>query len=260
MRIKVILKEAKNKAFKRDHYHQLAGMIYNMIRKSNPEFSSWLHEKGFMDGNKKFKFFCFSRLVAPRDHYEYIGENKELILFKSNQVSLYISSPIEEFLTNLIEFFLAEDYVKLGDHTLKVDSARALTAPDFGEKTVFKVITPIVLSKRVEGYNTPFYIRAYQSPDEFDEYLTKNAKEKWKIFTGQENADISLQVDRTYLEKKGKRTSCKINLSPNQTIIGSVVPVIVSGDPEIIRFLYDVGLGQKNSLGMGMVELAGYKY
>ena len=47
MRIKIILKNLRNKAFKRDHYYQLSSVVYNMLREANPKYSKWLHQKGY---------------------------------------------------------------------------------------------------------------------------------------------------------------------------------------------------------------------
>jgi len=259
MRIKIILKNLRNKAFKRDHYYQLSSVVYNMLREANPKYSKWLHQKGYEDGYKHFKFFNISKLIVRKEDYQLTGTNNELILLKEDTAYFYISSPIEEFLTNLVSYLLAKDTFKLGDHTVYIDRAVALPNPAISENTTFKSITPIVITKKHPEYRTPFFIRAYQDPEEFDKYITKNALEKYKILTGKDS-NLSLNVDREYLKKKVYRTVVKIQLKENQTLFGSLVPVEAKGEPAILNFLYDVGLGEKNSQGMGMVEIAGYRF
>lgn len=260
MRIKITLTGLRNKVFKRDHFYQLSGLIYSMLGNSNPEFSSWLHNNGYKNGNKSFKFFNFSRLLTKGRNHEYLGENKDLILFKDRKAYFYVSSPVKEFLNSLIDFLLAENTIKLGDHILEVENALAMPSRNLSKEVMFKSITPVVVSKSTVEYDTPFYIRAYQKPDEFDEYITKNAKEKWKIFSGEENGDILLTADKSYIKRKGRRTACKIELTSNQLLFGSIVPIKAEGDPSIISFLYDTGLGEKNSQGMGMVEVINKVY
>ena len=260
MRLKIVLKGVMNRAFPRDHYHHLTGTVYDMIRRSDPDYSKWLHDDGFKTGNKKFKFFNFSKLLPEPGQYIYAGDRKEILIVRSDTATLYISSPVGEFLKNIVDFLLTNPQIRIADHILEIERATALSDPEFGEAATFKTLTPIILTKRVEGYDTPFYIRAYQTPEEFDEYLTKNAVWKWETFTEEEAPDICLTVDRDYLQKKGMASSCKIYYSRDQVLIGSNVPVKIKAPQEVIHFLYNVGLGEKNSTGLGMVEKTGYRY
>jgi len=236
LRFKIILAGLKDKVIKRDHYYLLLGLIYKIMKEIEPEFSDWLHNQGFLDGNKRFKFFNFSRLLNWKEKIEIINNGKD------------------------IKFLLLNKNVKIGNLDLEVISARAILTEFSDRVETFKTITPIILSKRVETFEHPFYIRAYQSPDEFDHYITKNALEKWKIFSGGEPKDYKLEVDREYLKTNGKRTACKVYFSKDQILVGSNVPVKVYGDKQFIEFLYDVGLGEKNSMGFGMVEKVGLSY
>jgi len=259
LRFKIILAGLKDKVIKRDHYYLLLGLIYKIMKEIEPEFSDWLHNQGFLDGNKRFKFFNFSRLLNWKEKIEIINNGKD-ILFKDNIAWFYISSPVKKFAENLTKFLLLNKNVKIGNLDLEVISARAILTEFSDRVETFKTITPIILSKRVETFEHPFYIRAYQSPDEFDHYITKNALEKWKIFSGGEPKDYKLEVDREYLKTNGKRTACKVYFSKDQILVGSNVPVKVYGDKQFIEFLYDVGLGEKNSMGFGMVEKVGLSY
>ncbi|MGV8104046.1 MAG: CRISPR-associated endoribonuclease Cas6 [Mesotoga sp.] len=259
MRIKLKFSGLKNKAIPRDHFYQLSGLVYSMIEQANPDYSKWLHDKGFVDGNKSFKFFCFSRIIPEPAGYTRGGDNGELIVFTKNEGTLYISSPVREFMQNLVDFLLINREIRVMNHSLLIERAFA-TSQEFSDgEELFKCISPIVLSTRSEEYTTPTYLRAYQEPDLFDEYLTRNAKEKLKIFHGVES-DIELTVDREYLKRTGRKSNLRLKIKEDTEVFGSIVPVKIKGKKEEIAFLYHCGLGQKNSLGMGMIELAGKRF
>lgn len=260
LRIKLSLSGLARKTLPRDHYHQLSGLIYAMLKEANPSFSEWLHDRGFEDNSKQFKFFCFSRLITHPSEVQYLGEKKSEVHFITDNAALYISSPVREFLENLVSFLLTRSEIRLAGQLLRIESALALGKQHFSESEAFKAVTPIILTKKVEEHTTPFYIRAYQTPEEFDDYLTRNAREKWRIYSGKQSDDLTLKCDKQYLQRKGRSTACKIQIMPQEVMIGSIVPVTVTGSPEEVEFMYDVGLGQKNSFGMGMIEKIGIRY
>ena len=257
MRIKIEFSGFENVVLPRDHYYLLAGMVYKMIETSNMDYSRWLHDYGFTDDSKKFKFFNFSRLFSK--DYVYTGEKKNNMLFKSDKAWMYISSPIEEFMKYLIDYILILNTVKIGRNKIKIDIARGMVQNKFSNEETFKVITPILLTKKVEEYNKPFFIRAYQDPEEFDEYLKRNLVEKIKI-KRELDPNIEVACDKEYIKRKNKLTACRINIIRNESVIGNILPIKIKGDPKTIAFIYDTGLGKSNSLGLGMIEQVGKRH
>jgi CRISPR-associated endoribonuclease Cas6 len=51
-----------------NYQYELSGWIYKTLHFGNPEFSEWLHNHGYVDGNKKFRFFTFSGLKTGKYH------------------------------------------------------------------------------------------------------------------------------------------------------------------------------------------------
>jgi CRISPR-associated endoribonuclease Cas6 len=230
-----------------------------MIRKSNPDYSKWLHDEGFLDGNKSFKFFCFSKLIPEKNAYVKAGDNDEMIVFTKDIATLYISSPVREIMQHLVDFLLLNREIRILNHNLVIQNAFASTENFESGEELFKCITPIVLSTRSDDHKTPFYLRAYQDPVQFSEFLTRNAREKFRIFSGQESS-VDVIVDSSYLERTGRKSNIRIKIVEDIEVFGSLVPVKISGSGEEIAFLYDTGIGEKNSLGMGMLEIAGKQF
>ena len=64
MRIKITLSADKSGIIDFNYQHQLQAIIYEFLFKSNPDYSSWLHEQGYVYKNdKRFKFFVFSGIT-----------------------------------------------------------------------------------------------------------------------------------------------------------------------------------------------------
>ena len=259
MRVKLKISGLKNKRIPRDHFHQLSSLIYDMIRKANPDYSKWLHDEGFLDGSKSFKFFCFSKLLPENNEYVKAGDNGDLMVFTRDIATVYITSPVREIMQHLVDFLLLNRDIRLLNHNLVIQNAFALSAKFEDGEELFKCITPIVLSTRSDDHKTPFYLRAYQDPVKFNEFLTRNAREKFRIFSGEESS-VSVTVDSDYLERTGRKSNMRIKIIEDIEVFGSLVPVKISGTGEEIAFLYDTGIGEKNSLGMGMIEIAGKRF
>jgi len=67
MRIKLTLKQVKeNQLIPINYQYALSSFIYTTIEKSDPRYSRWLHDRGFLLGKKSFKFFTFSMFDLPK--------------------------------------------------------------------------------------------------------------------------------------------------------------------------------------------------
>ncbi len=61
MRIKTTFSTDKSGVIDFNYQHQIQALIYGFLSKSNPDYSQWLHQQGFVYKNdKRFKFFSFS--------------------------------------------------------------------------------------------------------------------------------------------------------------------------------------------------------
>ena len=61
MRIKTTFSADKSGVIDFNYQHQIQALIYGFLSKSNPDYSQWLHQQGFVYKNdKRFKFFAFS--------------------------------------------------------------------------------------------------------------------------------------------------------------------------------------------------------
>jgi len=61
MRIKIICDVGKGVRLPINYNHLLTSVIYQFLELSDSEYAHFLHEDGYITGNKRFKLFTFSQ-------------------------------------------------------------------------------------------------------------------------------------------------------------------------------------------------------
>ena len=208
------------------------GFIYNTLSVADPCFSYYIHNKGRKQGVNLFKLFTFSRLKGKYDI-----RRREIIFPRT--ASLEIRSPDISFIENFLRGCSEGDTVQLGTNHVRIDR---IAAED---------------KKITENTVSAFCLSPFVYPDEFPQCnlfnhdmakykLINNARNKW-LSEGFDGADFALDVDFTGCQPK--KAQCVFK---NTYIIGWDTPFLLKGNPEIIDFLYNTGIGNRNSQGFGM--------
>lgn len=259
LRLLVKLSSEKKGRLPINYNYPLASTIYKLLRFSSPEFAYFLHDIGYRQENKTYKLFTFAL------RFEKFIIDKDAIILKSPNAVLYISSPlVDSFIQNFVMGTLEKQQIEINDgksftsfYILQVES---ITEPLFTGKMKFKLLSPLVLSTKMEmnGRLTQYYLR----PDDvkkINEVLTNNLINKYKLIHKKEIEDkiISLNWDKGYL-KKHNRITKKITINENGIypidVIGIQAPFTLIGDPDLIKTGYECGFGEKNSMGFGCAE------
>lgn len=239
MRLKITLKGPKNLKIPFNYNHILSSIIYNKI--ADLDLAYRLHS------SNSFKFFTFSQLTV---------KNKEIIenyiIAKDGIISFYLSSPSDELIRNFTYGFI-EDEVKFLNEELNVIKIEVLRMPDFSEITHFRTISPIIIrsKKEVDGE-----IKIWDLPpsDKFFRGIEANLIKKYCIFNKIDSTDKKIKAYSEMAHVKRKRIS--INKGSQTTYHRAyMMDLILEGDVELIKFAYDVGIGEKSSVGFGMVKL-----
>ncbi len=247
-----------------NYQYYLSSAIYKWIETSSPEYSAFLHDKGFhIEGTiKRFKHFCFSRLL-PRQSRVDTRQGRLLIL--SPDVEWYVSMPVEQSLQHLVTgmFEKREFFIESEASRFTVEQVETLPDPQWQRCLTFTMLSPTTVSTMHErnGKVQPYYLR----PDDerLADALRKNILNKYRSLHDHEPVDTEFRctLDRSYIERqtaKGRRITQKITVKEGRTdaseVIGFTCPLTIEGNPELIALVYESGLGEKNSLGFGMLE------
>ena len=239
-------------------YHEyLTGVIYGLLRRSDPEYATFLHDEGYAVGEsaKRIKPFTYSQLMVEK-HRRRIDREHDRITFAPGPIVWQISSPMADFVRHVAGGMLAEGAISLGPHTFRIDGIEVMASPEFTESMRFTCLTPIVASKprtKSEGGGST-YLRPADSPEEFSEVIRGNLLSKYAAVYEREVEDTRfvMEFDREYLSRDKDR-GCKLTQFKGTDILGALAPFRVIGNPELIRLGYDAGLGTQTGLGHGMI-------
>jgi len=249
MRIKITFDAGTEVILPVNYNYLLASVIYKFLDLSNPEYAYFLHEDGYSLGDKKFKLFTFSQLMAQkreiRDNY---------IHFRSS-LTWFVSSPQEEFLGSFAASLLDQRVIHINDISLQVKDVDIPRTPRFQECMHFRCLSPITMSTKRE-YKGQVAMH-YLLPDEteFSELVRQNLIRKYEIVYGRKPRDDSFVMEfvADYISKRGRIT--RLVRYKDIDIRGVLCPFRAFGSPELMFIGYECGFGDKNSAGFGMVEI-----
>ncbi|RLJ02569.1 MAG: CRISPR-associated endoribonuclease Cas6 [Candidatus Aenigmatarchaeota archaeon] len=219
-----------------DHQYYLASYIYRTVERSDPSYSLDLHK---IDVPKPF---TFSYLMAEKRK-----NLKNGIRILSDSVYFYISSPAERFIKGVIDGMLSYPDIKIGNLKGIISEVRILQRPKFSKNMTFQTTAPIVVRKPVKKNGRLSGIELYPTDKEFYTLIEKNLNKKYELFHKQR---INGVVKLNFIHFKPKRhrilnTHYRCSLGIFQ----------ITGNQRLIELGYDVGFGEKNSMGFGMVKV-----
>ena len=205
-----------------------------------PDYADFLHNEGYSLEKRQYKMFQFSQLSG-----DYYIQNKQII-FKS-YIVFEIRSPEpllirllgESFWNNGIYFgktLCTDIHMELYDYTIEV------------EELYIQMKTPItVYSTDYEKGKTYYY---NPEEEEFYRQINDNFYRKYEAYYGVDPiSTLKIQKLDKDLPKKfvTKYQGCYIT--------GWYGKYLISGKRKYLDFLYQAGLGSKNSQGFGMFEI-----
>ena len=258
MRLKLTIKQEKpNQLIPINYQYPISSFIYHTIAKSDNEYAKWLHSKGFVRGNKKFKLFTFSMLNIPKREIE-----KDRIMLKSQSLELTISmiskKTLENFIIGMFEKQRFKIYDKKSEALFHIHMIETIPEPVFKNPVRFKTISPVVLSRReiYKGKESEGYLK----PDEEDyfDYLKRNLEEKYLsycITTQKQVYDYNIEGFKLNSDWKARLITIRADTLAETKVKGYLYDFEISGDIELIRFGYETGFGKSNSLGFGCVKV-----
>ena len=239
-----------------NYQYPLAGGIYHILFTGNQEFANWLHKEGYVLPNqKKIKLFTFSKLFTK------YGKIKDGILQTDGDAYFFFSSPVkEQHITTFVQGILSMDNLKISTkrtHTnFQISSVNSLEPPEFEEKMKYKMLSPAVAST-VRTNGDKKYIHYYRADEEeLPEKLEANLRRKYRLLHGRDyDGKLKITLDRDYIARKhtSKLVTIKEGHGDQVKVKAFECPVIIEGNEDMQKVAYDCGVGEKGSLGFGML-------
>jgi CRISPR-associated endoribonuclease Cas6 len=236
------------------HNYYLQSYIYASISRT---LAAELHDGGWDYGKRHFKMFTFSSMTA--DHAERVAivserdpdQRPRPFLRLSSPCWFFLSSPENRILQELAQGLLSDRDARIGNSLLQLESVAILPPPVFPDGPEAAVgihtLSPITVYKTDETRHTTYF-----SPHDaaFAPYVRENARRKFTAYVGHE-PDLT-GFDIMPLEERDHPAT--INFKGTM-ICGYTGRFQLSGQGDLLHFLYDAGVGSKNSEGCGMIEL-----
>lgn len=220
--------------------HMVQALIYNSL---DPEFADFLHDHGYDGAGRKFKLFCFSRIMGK---YQKTGNE---IKFQS-PVQLIVISPVERFCQSLISGLLTKNELRLADTTVIVTGI-AVDNPRVEEEMVrLKMLSPVVVYSTMLRLDKRKYTCYFQPGErDFTEKVAENLRKKYLAVYHSPAPEGEIQI-RPFSQPKLHVIKYKGIIVKGYTGI-----LEIRGPRDLLQIVVDAGLGSKNSMGFGCVEI-----
>ena len=188
--------------------------------------------------------FTFSRIMVRKR--ELIPDRGIKVL--SDDVSLYVSSSSAELIKAIVEGFIDDPVLQVGDAVLIVENAKVLREPKIGREVLFSTLSPVMVrTVKLSGDRMKIW-DLYPSEDAFFDKLRKVMLMRYSSIVGEmpDDREFSLEV---------------IKFKPVRILVrdtyyrGSLMIFRYRGSKELAQFGYDNGFGEKTRYGFGMVKV-----
>lgn len=235
-----------------NYQYECSAVIYRILSRSNTDYSLWLHENGFqLENGKQFKLFTFSRLLIPQ--FRIIGENMKIL---SDTIEWEISFLPERSTHEFIQGVFKEQTFEIGNKNVRaqfrVNSVELLAEPIFSEIMQFETLSPICLTYKQPGMSDEYV--SLEHPNAV-ELVKLNILSKYKAFTGNDFSERDYPFKVTPLSKsKATLITIKANTPQSTKVRGFMCQFELEAPIELMKLMYNSGIGGKNSLGFGMVK------
>lgn len=157
----------------------------------------------------------------------------------------FISSPLTEVLLPLALHIPQNPEIAYG---LKATDVRIVPDPGFGERERFLLQSPVLIKRSDDESADPRSQKFYFPDDlESDRYMTETLQHKLK--RAGLSRKVKVKFDRTYRNPRVKLTTYK-GIQNKATFC----PVIIEGEPEALRFAWNVGIGNSTGIGFGALR------
>ena len=256
MRFKITLtpdKRVFGYALPINYQYELSSFIYHTLACANAEYSTWLHENGFVTDTKRFKLFSFSNLIFPA--YKIVSDRIEIL---SERVAFIVSFLPERSTEEFIRGLFSEQTFCLGDKNSKVQFSvsgiELLPQPDFSIAHEYTTLSPVCITHRVADSDRVIY----EAPDSgyAREALLMNLKNKYAAFTGKPYEGSDEFVFELLAPPRSKLIAIKTNTLQQTKVKGYMFNFRLRASHQLMEVMYNAGLGEKGSLGCGDIIIS----
>lgn len=240
--------------------YEISSWLYKLMASGNSPFATFLHEKGYEMGHRKFKFFTFSDLSIPRSGREIW---KDRLVIHAPYAQLTLSVFIPQLTQALLAGSFSNEEFSIGDRVSKgrfrLSSIQASPLPPLSSPLKLRTDSPLVVDtfnpERPESHQ-------YLHPEHelFGKVLLQNLLNKYQTAQIHGLTDKILYAPelafRLLDHRSPKRKTILIKAHTRQAhrVVGYFCDFEITAPPLLLQFGLLAGLGNKNAQGFGFVN------
>ncbi len=242
MRIKIHLKGSGILPF--DHHYYLSSALYKYKEIANKDLAARLHY------SKEIKTYTFSEILVPKRK---IHSNGIEIL---NEYAYFVySSPVKEYVEALVQGLINEPELIIGDLKFTVMKIEVLPISNINwNDVILKTISPITMYSTSNARKKDLPL--FPTQNTWYVNLEKNIKHQYEVVYGKK-PEGKIRVET--IEFRPKRYMFR-KVSDGKVEEGPIIAVQghfrFYGSPELIKFTYEAGVGERGAMGFGCLEIA----
>lgn len=236
-----------------NYQFELSSWIYKTLSYGSPEFSKFLHESGYLNKEKKFKLFCFSRLQTAK--YRVDGDRMTI---QGNEITLIISflpvEALEPFVCGLfkgLQFNLGD---KKSQVPLRVTTVERIADPEFSGRMAFHLLSSVHLIKPRPDNPDQVDHLSPEHPD-YERLFLLNLAEKYNAYNTPQAFNITNAKFEVLTKVKSNVISIKTGTPQESRLKGYLFDFMLTAPVELIKTGYFAGFGKENSQGFGCGEI-----
>ena len=239
MRIKVHLRGSGILPF--DYHYHLGSALYHYMKLANEELSTQLHY------SRRIKEYTFSEIMVPKRKI-HKGKGIEIL---DGYAYIIFTSPCKDYVEAVVTGLLDEPQLRVDNINFLIEQVEVLPSVNTIWNTVhFKTLSPIVVTRRnAQRKKEPV------KPTDKDWYiiLENNIKHGYEEFYGtRPGGRISIEPVNKIGLKTNKYEFPKEKGGAIHAVRGHF---IFRGPPELIKFAYEAGVGERGAWGFGCLEV-----
>lgn len=280
MRLQLTLSLEDTKSLHFDYNHYIQAWIYHVLGKADGELATFLHDHGYGEDNRKFKFFTF----AEPNLYPYKVDAKEgFFRLQGNSISLEVAFAIDHHLKRFVEGLFLHQTGRWGALHFVVSQIVIKDEPIFNTTMTYTTLSPVLLKKKYDrdqkekhlapnwdslparDQNEICQLDETITPNSYNAFfinqLVKSIQSKEYAFSLATDVDTEpeemkatvLEVGRSKLIHLSKEDGKRVSVKAYHFTFELNAPI------EVQQMIYNAGLGDNCSSGLGCLGCLGVK-
>ena len=229
MRMKIYFRKENDELLPFDHQEHVAKYFYNILKRMKSKYP-------FVDHLKKMTNYTFSYIMSKQR--EVLKDGIKIY----GEPYIIVSSPNEKFLRFFTNGLYEYPNLKVGKLELKIENINMMNKENPNGKPL-TLLSPLILKKKVG--NKIWFVLPEQ--EDFNKILEDKLRKRYKMFYENDAPADPLII-------KFKEIKTKRHKVFGKYYRGCLGKLYLSGNPELVKFAYDSGIGENTNYGFGLLE------